>query len=234
MASVPPSEEAFLREVDEELRRDQLQSFWKRFGRWLVLGIILVLAAWAAWIWWDARKAEAAGVEGEKLSQAIDELQEGSGPSAETKLKALSQSEVEGYRVTAKMALAASLMQKGDSAAAAKAFGEIAADEDTPKPLRDLALIRQTAAEFDAIRPSEVISRLQPLAVKGEPWFGSAGEMVAAAHLKMGKPDLAGKLYAEIGKDEGVPETLRSRAVQMAGALGVDAVTIPAGKEGSQ
>jgi hypothetical protein len=125
-------------------------------------------------------------------------------------------------------------MQKGDSAAAAKAFGEIAADEDTPKPLRDLALIRQTAAEFDAIKPSEVISRLQPLAVKGEPWFGSAGEMVAAAHLKMGKPDLAGKLYAEIGKDEGVPETLRSRAVQMAGALGVDAVTIPAGKEGSQ
>lgn len=226
MASLPPNQDVFLREVDEELRKDQLQSLWQRWGRWALGAIVLVLAAWAGWIWWDSRKTEAAGVEGEKLSQAIDELQEGSGAAAEAKLKTLAGSQTEGYSAVARMALAAATMQKGDLPGAAKAFGEIAADESVAKPLRDLALIRQTAAAFDTMKPEEVIARLRPLAVKGEPWFGSAGELIAAAHLKNGRRDLAGKLYSDIGKDEGVPETLRSRAVQMAGALGVDAVEI--------
>ena len=39
MAVTPHTDEAFLREVDEELRRDQLTSFWTRYGRWLVGGI---------------------------------------------------------------------------------------------------------------------------------------------------------------------------------------------------
>jgi hypothetical protein len=224
---VPPSNEVFLREVDEELRKDQLQSLWKRWGRWAVAAIVLGLSAWGGWIWWESRRTEAAALEGEKLSQAIDELQAGSGAAAEAKLKSLTGSDHSGYRASAKMALAGTMMQKGDLMGAAKAFGEIASDETIAQPLRDLALIRQTAAEFDAMKPSDVIARLRPLAVKGQPWFGSAGELVAAAHLKSGRPDLAGRLYADIGRDEGVPETLRSRAVQMAGALGVDAVNIP-------
>ncbi|MGJ8537621.1 MAG: tetratricopeptide repeat protein, partial [Parasphingopyxis sp.] len=34
----------------------------------------------------------------------------------------------------------------------------------------------------------------------------------------------AGALFAQMANDERVPETLRTRAVQMAGVLGVDAV----------
>jgi hypothetical protein len=230
LASTPPTNEAFLREVDEELRKDQLQSFWKRWGRWLVGGVVLILAAWGGWIFWEHRQSEAAGLEGEKLSQAIDELQSGSQPAAEVKLKALTASNNEGYRASSKMAEASILMQKGDLAGAAKAFGEVAADASIAQPWRDLATIRQTAAQFDTMKPEDIVARLRPLAVRGQPWFGSAGEMVAAAYLKMNKPDLAGKLYADIGKDEGVPETIRSRAVQMAGSLGVDAVNT-AGKE---
>ena len=93
--------------------------------------------------------------------------------------------------------------------------------------MSDTVLIRQTAAEFDSIKPELVVTRLRPLAAKGNPWFGSAGEMVAAAYLKMGKAELAGKMFADIGKDENVPETIRSRAVQMAGSLGVDSAPLP-------
>ena len=53
LASTPPDNEAFLREVDDELRRDELQSFWKRWGRWLVGGIIAALALFAAYLWWQ-------------------------------------------------------------------------------------------------------------------------------------------------------------------------------------
>jgi hypothetical protein len=62
------------------------------------------------------------------------------------------------------------------------------------------------------------------LAVPGNPWFGSAGEMVAIAYLEMDKADLAGPLFAQLAQDETVPPTIRSRALQMAGVQGIDAV----------
>lgn len=228
MASTPPTQEAFLREVDEELRRDELQSLWKRFGRLIIGGIVLVLAAWGGWLYWQDRETKAAGLEGEQLSQALDDLQSGNPDAALAKLAPLAQSKQVGYRASAKMAQAAVAMERSDLAAAAKMFGEVATDTSIPQPWRDLALVRQTAAEFDAVKPEIIVARLRPLAAKGNPWFGSAGEMVAAAYLKMGKAELAGKMFADIGKDENVPETIRSRAVQMAGSLGADAINPPA------
>lgn len=228
MASTPPTQEAFLREVDEELRRDELQSLWKRFGRLVIGGIVLLLAAWGGWLYWQDRETKAAGLEGEQLSQALDDLQSGSPDAALAKLGPLAESKKVGYRAAAKMARAAVSMERNDLAAAAKTFGEVAADKDIPQPWRDLALVRQSAAEFDTVKPETIVARLRPLAVKGSPWFGSAGEMVAAAYLKMGNTELAGKMFSDIGKDENVPETIRSRAVQMAGSLGADAINPPA------
>lgn len=230
MASTPPTNEAFLREVDEELRRDELQSLWTRYGRWAVGALVLVLAAWGGWIFWENQRAKAAGAEGEELSLALDDLQAGNTTAAEEKLKKLAASDHDGYRASALMAQAGITMEKGDLAGAAKQFGAVAADSGIAQPWRDLALVRQTAAEFDTAKPEDVVARLKPLAVKGNPWFGSAGEMVAMSYLKMGKPELAGKLFADIGKDESVPESIRSRAVQMAGSLGVDAVDTSAKK----
>jgi hypothetical protein len=96
------------------------------------------------------------------------------------------------------------------------------------QPYRDLALIRQTALEFEALKPQQVVDRLKPLAIEGAPWFGSAGELVAIAYMKMGKNDLAGPIFAAMAKDANVPQSIRSRARQMAGLMGIDAVEIPA------
>jgi hypothetical protein len=96
-----------------------------------------------------------------------------------------------------------------------------------PKPYRDAALIRQTALQFDQLQPQEVISRLAPLAKPGEPWFGSAGEMTALAMIKQGNNQQAGQLFAAMARDQSVPEAIRSRAVQVASSLGVDAAAAP-------
>ena len=64
--ALPPintTEDSFLREVDEELRRDQLTGFWKRYGRWIIAGIGLGLAALAGWLVWQDRQFKAASLE---------------------------------------------------------------------------------------------------------------------------------------------------------------------------
>src|SRR5690606_39779026 len=94
----------------------------------------------------------------------------------------------------------------------------------SPQPYRDLATLRSVATRFEEMQPQQIVDRLKTLATPGNPWFGSAGELVAMAYLKQGKQDLAGPLFAAIAKDEDVPQTLRSRTRQMAGLLGYDAV----------
>jgi hypothetical protein len=84
--------------------------------------------------------------------------------------------------------------------------------------------VRSTALEFDTLRPQAVIDRLKPFAVAGNPWFGSAGEMSAMAYLKLGRKQEAARIFAAMAKDQKVPESIRTRSVQMAGSLGVDAL----------
>jgi len=96
-------------------------------------------------------------------------------------------------------------------------------DDSFPQPYRDAALIRQTALEFDSLKPEEVISRMAPLTKPGNPWFGSAGEMTALAMIKQGKTREAGQLFATIAKDKDVPQAIRDRSIQIAGSLGTDA-----------
>ena len=65
---------------------------------------------------------------------------------------------------------------------------------------------------------------MKPLAVPGEPFFTSAGELLAHAYLSQNKRDEAGALFAQIARDENTPESARARMLNMAGILGVDAV----------
>src|SRR3546814_8109735 len=56
-------------------------------------------------------------------------------------------------------------------------------------------------------------------------WFPSAAELSAIAHYQLGQFDQAGALYGRIAKLPDIPKSLQSRSVQMAGMLGIDAVT---------
>ena len=224
MAVTPQSNEAFLREVDEELRRDQAMQFWQLYGRWLIGAIVLGLAAFGAFLVWQNQRAKTAGQQGEAFSQALEKLSANDEKAGSAKLTDLAKSSIGGYRALAKFTQADLLLQKDDLKGAAAKFAEVAEDSGIAKPLRDLALIRQTSAEYDTLKPETIIARLKPLAVKGDPWFGSAGEMVAIAYLQQHRNDLAGELFGQIAKDKDVPDSLRQRAVQMAGALGVDAI----------
>ena len=45
MALPPVTDDAFIREVDEEVRRDQLSQLWRRYGRWTLIAVGLFLVA---------------------------------------------------------------------------------------------------------------------------------------------------------------------------------------------
>ena len=220
MALTPQNNQAFLREVDEELRREQAIGVWRRYGRWIVVALVVLLAALGGYLFWQHRQTQAAEREGEQLQAAYDALAAQDEKGAATPLAALAASDRDGYRVAALFTQADILLQKDDFKGAAAKFAAVAGDASLAQPFRDLALVRQTSAELDAIKPEVVVQRMRALAVPGNPWLGSAGELLAAAYLKQGRRDLAGQTFARIAADDDVPRSLRQRAVQMAGVLG--------------
>lgn len=241
MAIKPVDNETFYREVDEELRREQMTQTWRRFAPLIVGGVLLLLVALGGFIYWQNTRSIAAEQRSEQLTRLFEDIEAGRTEGIPARLDQLAAEGGPGYRAAALLTKADMALSAGDDAAAAAAFKAVAGDEDLAAPYRELALIRQTTVEFDKLPPAEVIARLGPLARPGSPWFGSAGELVGIAHLKAGRRAEAGRVFAAMAKDQAIPASLRSRALQMASALGVDAIedgtatgAVPNNKEASE
>lgn len=217
------AQDGFLREVDEALREEQMVDAFKRYARPVGLAITVGLLALGGYLYWDHSQKTEAAQWSDRTVIALDRLEAGQVDAAVKDLELISREGGEGNRAAALMQLAAIAAQQGKADEAVKRFGAIVADEKLPQPMRDLALVRQVTLQFDTLKPEEVIARLKPLAVPGNAYFGSAGELVGMAYMEQGKLQQAGALFAQIGQDKTVPATLRSRMRQIAGGLGYDA-----------
>ena len=220
------TDEAFLREVDDAVRAGDLENFWKNYGRWLLVAVVAGLVAFGGYIFWQNQKQAAADKASQQFIAASDKLDQGDKKGALAEFGKLANAGEPGYRAMAGLMIANIAAGDGDDKKAIAQYAKIAADSSLPQAFRDMALIRQTATEFDTLPPQKIVDRLKPMAKPGHPWFGSAGEMTAIAYMKMGKENLAGPIFAQIAKQEDLPETLRARAQQMAGSLGVDSVQL--------
>jgi hypothetical protein len=225
--------ETFVREVDENLRRDQLRDMAKAYGKWVVVAVILFLVAIGGYFYWQSRQQEQASAESEAMSAALDKAEAGNVKGAAAELGPIADSSSDVNRAGARLAQAALALRRNDRKTAIDIYRQLAADDGLPQPYRDVANLRGTMTEYDSLKPDEVIARLSPLAEPGKPFFGSAGELVAMARLAKGDRAGAGQLFAKIAADPQVPQTLRLRAVQIAGSLGVDATASLPGMPGA-
>ena len=227
------SDETFVREVDEELQRDTLMSLWKRWGKTAIAAIVGLLLAWGGWLYWTHQRDVTRGEESEKLIQVIENLNANNQSEVAPTLAQLAQSDSKGTRAAAMMTQAALALSKSDTKFAIETYGKVSADTSLSQTWRDLATIRQTALEFDSMKPEAIVARLKPMAVPGNAWFGSAGEMTALAYARMEKPALAAKMFEDMAKDDKVPESIKARAKAMASSL-APAPATPAAKEDTQ
>lgn len=213
-----------MREVDDAVRQDQLSTVAKNYGWPLGILLVLGLGSFGGWLYWTDREESRLEQGSEQLITALDAIEAGADGAAVEQLAALSDEGAPGTAAAAMMLRASQSLKDGRIDEAVHFFDQIAADPDAPQPFRDLATIRSVATNFDKMDPQEVVDRLKPLAVPGNPWFGSAGELVGMAYLAQDKPDLAGPLFAEVATNDDVPESLQARTRQIAGLLGYDAV----------
>jgi hypothetical protein len=199
----------FIREVDEEYRRDRIAEMWRRYNGLIVGLAVLVIAAVGGWRYWqhlERTRAEAAAA---RYQDALRLDQEGKGDDAAQVLRALTTDSAAGYRLLARFRLAAETGQQNPEDGA-KAFDALAADGAVPPVLQDLARLRAAMLRLDtdaaAAQPA-----LEALAMPANAWRHTAREMLGLAALKRGDYDAAGRRFDEIAADREAPQALRSR-----------------------
>jgi hypothetical protein len=213
------SDDSFIREVNDEIRKDQAKAMWDRYGPALIAAVVLIILGTAAYVgyrYWDELRANRSG---DAYSQALVLADSGKNDDA---LAAFAQLEKDGYGaypLLARMRAATVKADKGDVDAAVKDFDAVAADASIPAVLRDMAKLRAALLLVDHGSFADVSSRVEALTADTNPLRHSAREALGLAAWKGGKNADALKLFDQIAADEAAPRNIRQRATMMTGLI---------------
>jgi hypothetical protein len=206
------------REIDEELRRDNLLKLWSRYGRYIIGAAVLVLVVAGGTVAWRDHQLSERRAQSARYAAALSLARDGKEADA-VKVFAAIAHEGQGYAILAAFEEAALLAKSGDREAAAAAYDRIAAKGELDPNFRDLAVLLSVLQRMPEAGPQTTIDRLAPLTASGNAWRPSAIELTALARLKSGDKSGALDLFKSLADDAATPQTLRARAAEMAVAL---------------
>jgi hypothetical protein len=206
------------REIDEELRRDNLLKLWSRHGRYIVALVVLVLLIAGGIVAWRNHQLSERRAQSMRYSSALSLVREGKDAEA-AKVFALVAQEGGGYATLAAFEEAEMLGKSGDHKAAAAAYDRIAATGGFDPVFRQLATLLSVMQELPDTDPHSVIDRLAPMTSPGNPWRSTTLELTAAVRLQAGDKSGALEVYKTLADDLAAPQGTRARAAEMATAL---------------
>ena len=209
------ADDSFIREVNEELRKDQAKAVWDRFGPLMIGLAVLVVLATAAYVFYRHWNEGRANRSGDAFSQALILANEGKSDEALTALAGLEKDGYGAYPVLARLRAATFKADSGDVAAAVAELDAVAADNAVPQALRDIARLRAALRLVDTGSYADVSSRVEALAVDGNALRHSAREALGLSAWKEGRAADALKLFRQIEEDDQAPQNIRQRASVM-------------------
>ena len=205
------------REIDEELRRDNLLKLWSRYGRYVVALAVIALVVAGGVAAWRAHLLAERQAQSARFASALALARAGKSSDAAAVFATVGKEG--GYALLASFEDAALLAKQGDHKKAAAAYDRIAAASGVGPAFRDLAILLSVMQQTIDADPKAAIARLAPLTAAGAAWRPTALELTAAARLKLGDKKAALAIYKGLADDLTAPRSLRARAAEMAAAL---------------
>jgi hypothetical protein len=207
------------REIDEELRRDNVLKLWQRYGKYVVALAVVAVAATALVVGWRGYQLRQRQAEGVRYAAALDLVQHGKDKDAADAFAAMAQDAMAGRAILARFEEAALDTKSGDSDGAVATYDAIANDGSADRTYRDLATLLAARLELTK-NPRAAAERLQPLTDASNPWHATALELSAVASLQEGDKAAARATYQRLADDLAAPQGARARAAEMVAALG--------------
>jgi hypothetical protein len=199
------------KEVDEDIRRDQLRKLWDRFGPYVIgLAVLIVVATagYRGWEFWRERQAETSG---DQFAAAIDLATAGKHDEAIAALQTLEKDGTGGYPVLAQFRIGGEQALKGDTTAAIATFDAIAAS-NAPVEIQNMARLRSALLLVDTASVADLEKRVGDLAATGNAWRHTAREILGLAAYRTGDLKAAQKYYTDLNTDTDAPNEIHQRA----------------------
>ena len=195
------------REVQDDLRRQQLDTFWRDNRLWIIATIVLTIAATGALSFWRAHVADRNMAATAQMMTALRD------PAALEKLAAdPSELDRPAHVALVRLNAAARALAKNDTVAALSFYDALSADRSADPVLRDLGRLYAIGLRLDSAPVADLDRQLAPLARKGEPWRFTALEMQGLLYAREGRMKDAADKMTEISGDAKAPQDARTRA----------------------
>jgi len=215
-----PQQEALFREVDEDLREEQMARLWKQYGGYLIAAAVLIVVIVAGYQGWTAYRASQEASEAQAYENAAQAVAQGNAADAASRLADLAASGTTGHAALARLRQAGVLLEQGQTDAALDAYRALAEDGAADAVLRDVGRLLYALHGVDRVDPGAVQAMLAPLAVPNNAFRFSAREVQALLALRQGDTEQARSLFTDLAADAQAPRGVRSRAQDMLGMLG--------------
>jgi len=198
-------------EVDEEVRRDQLRKLWEKYSFLIIAVVILIIASVGGWRGYQYLEGKKAAEAGAAFDKAVELSEANKHAEAEAAFADLAAKAPSGYRVLARLRMAAEVVNR-DPQAAAKLFDEIAADRNVGAAEQDLARIRAAQLLLESSSYPNMKARLEAAAAPGATFRHTARELLALSAWRANDASATRQWLDLIANDGQTPPSLRSRA----------------------
>ena len=214
------------REVDEDLRREQLKRLWDRFAPYIIgLAVLIVLGVSASKIWeyWTEHQAQ---TNGDRFVAALDLADQGKSADSIKALQAIVSDGTGSYPILAQFRIASEKGDSGDQTGAIADYDAIAARTNISLDVRNMARLRAALLLVDTATTADITKRIGDLAAVGNAWHNTAREILALSAWHTGDYVGANQYFGQIDADQEAPMDMRQRAEVM---LAMIAAKLPPG-----
>lgn len=208
----------FIREVEEEYRRDKAIEAWKRYQNWIIALAILIIVAAGGWRFYQSQQKAAAEAAGSRFESAVQLAREGKAQDAEQAFLEIARTGPRGYAVLSRFRAAAEIAER-NRAEAVTIYDALATDPGVPAVMQNVARLRSAFLLVDTADDAEMKKRIEPLAAPASAFRHSARELLGLAALKAGDYEAAGRWFDMIVADPQAPQSLRERASTLLGLV---------------
>lgn len=201
----------FFREVNEDVRRDQLIQVWKQYQNWIIGAALLIVVGTAAWRIYDYFQLKAAEAAGARYQAALDLAKADKNAEAAAAFGAVAQNGPKGYAALARLA-AADAQSAKDPKGAAAAYEQMAADPAVDPAYQDVARLRGAYLNVDLETPKQFAQHYAAYAGPDLPYRNAFRELIALADTRDSDFTGAAQWLEQAAADPTSPPALRARA----------------------
>lgn len=194
-----------LDEVGEDLRRQQLEQFWKENGSWIIAGIIIAILFTGGLAWWRQHVYER---NLKKTTELVAIMEEGDA----AQLAAFAEKSTKDHAALARFYAAAIYAKRKEAEKAVALYRAIADTTGLDRVYRDLARLLSIGQRLQTGDPQALHAELEDLKGAKSAWRHSALEMEALLFARQNRMEDAAAALAEITGDISAPSDIRMRA----------------------